>query len=620
MLKNGASRLATIRDFIVGDLFHPYFSLEGCRMNIVEPQSLLMQIQPTILKFTKMLASVLQLEVEIVDASLKRVAGTGPYNRAQEKGLNTNTHLLRYVIEKKKEKVVIQSHQDPLCEQCNCRENCTEQAFLGIPIVVNHHCIGVISLVAFTDAQQEKLKNNVQMLSDYIRHISTIFVAKLVGSSSIEENFSHVLVTLIENMDQGVLVINKDNRVVLSNSSAQKQLDTSAEGIANGELIITPLTQSGKYNCGNVQYILNINQRQMLITGQLHNIQDHRLFLMAFHQSHMALDDGLMSGEPDIDQLIGKSKPMKQLKQLITRIAPGNSSVLIVGESGTGKEVVAKAIHRLSLRSDKPFIAINCAAIPEQLLESELFGYTKGAFTGALNSGKIGLIQSANTGTLFLDEIGDMPMMLQAKLLRAIESREVLPIGANKPVPVDIRIISATNQNFEQYIAEGKFREDLYYRLNVIPINLAPLRQRTGDIELLVHFFLNLHTLRMGCCYPGMTPDVMNLLKHYRWPGNIRELSNLMEYLVNIVPSGEVIDRDLLPPNLITAASPLTLTASPLAPPLHDNAASANLEIMEKQLIEEAIQRHANKKQAAEELGIGVATLYRKIKKYELTC
>ncbi|AML60107.1 putative sigma-54-dependent transcriptional regulator YgeV [Serratia rubidaea] len=586
-------------------------------MNIAKPESLLMQIQPTILKFTKMLASVLQLEVEIVDAALTRVAGTGPYNHALGRNLNTNSHLLRYVIDNKREKVVIQSHQDPLCEQCNHRESCTEQAFLGIPIIVNQQCIGVISLVAFTPVQQEKIKNNIQMLSDYIRHISNIFVGKLIESSPAKDSFNNVLLTLIENMDQGVLVINKEKIITLSNSAAQKQLDIEAESIGHSEIHITPLTQLQNYNCGHVQYIVKIGQRQLLITGQLHSVQEHSLFLMAFHQSHMSLDAGFLTTEPDIDQLIGNSKPMQRLKQLITRIAPGSSSVLIVGESGTGKEVVARAIHRLSLRSDKPFIAINCAAIPDQLLESELFGYVKGAFTGASNSGKSGLIQSANGGTLFLDEIGDMPLMLQAKLLRAIESREVLPIGASKPVSVDIRIVSATNQNLSAYIAEGKFREDLYYRLNVIPITLAPLRERQGDIELLVNFFLNVHTRRMGCAYPGISPDVLQILRYYRWPGNVRELSNLMEYLINIVPNGEVIDSSLLPPNLISHAQHV-MPSLKADNPAEEQEANASLESMEKQLIEETLLRYPNKKQAAEELGIGVATLYRKIKKYQL--
>lgn len=311
---------------------------------------------------------------------------------------------------------------------------------------------------------------------------------------------------------------------------------------------------------------------------------------------------------------------MRQLKRLISRIAPSPSSVMVVGESGTGKEVVARAIHKLSGRRNKPFIAINCAVIPEQLLESELFGYVKGAFTGASANGKTGLIQAANTGTLFLDEIGDMPLMLQAKLLRAIEAREILPIGASSPIQVDIRIISATNQNLAQFIAEGKFREDLFYRLNVIPITLPPLRERQEDIELLVHYFLHLHTRRLGSVYPGIAPDVVEILRKHRWPGNLRELSNLMEYLVNVVPSGEVIDSTLLPPNLLnngtTEQSDVTeVNEAHLA---LDDAGGTALEEMEKQMIREALSRHNSKKQVADELGIGIATLYRKIKKYEL--
>ena len=311
---------------------------------------------------------------------------------------------------------------------------------------------------------------------------------------------------------------------------------------------------------------------------------------------------------------------MRQLKKLISRVAPSPSSVMIAGESGTGKEVVARAIHKLSDRHAKPFIAINCAAIPEQLLESELFGYVKGAFTGASANGKTGLIQAANSGTLFLDEIGDMPLTLQAKLLRAIESREIQPVGASHPVQVDIRIISATNQNLEQYIAEGKFREDLYYRLNVIPLRLPPLRERQDDIELLIHYFLHLHTGRLNLVYPGVAQDVIDFLKRYRWPGNIRELSNLMEYLVNVVPSGEIIDMSLLPPTLLSsggAASQATSSASASATLTQEENVTA-LEEMERQMIRDALSRYSNKKQAADELGIGIATLYRKIKKYSL--
>ena len=293
---------------------------------------------------------------------------------------------------------------------------------------------------------------------------------------------------------------------------------------------------------------------------------------------------------------------------------------MIVGESGTGKEVVARAVHKLSDRQAKPFIAINCAAIPEQLLESELFGYVKGAFTGASANGKTGLIQAANHGTLFLDEIGDMPLTLQAKLLRAIESREIQPVGASHPVPVDIRIISATNQNLEQFIAEGKFREDLFYRLNVIPLRLPPLRERQDDIELLIHYFRICTPVGWSWSIPACPQKSSALLKNYRWPGNIRELSNLMEYLVNVVPSGEVIDLSLLPPNLISSGKVNERESSRAAPAsvAKEEEGGTALEEMEKQMIRDALTRYSNKKQAADELGIGIATLYRKIKKYEL--
>lgn len=381
-----------------------------------------------------------------------------------------------------------------------------------------------------------------------------------------------------------------------------------------------PLTFESKFTHGHMQHIVSWDDKSELIIGQLHNIQGRQLFLMAFHQSHTSFSVANAPDEPHIEQLVGECRVMRQLKRLISRIAPSPSSVMVVGESGTGKEVVARAIHKLSGRRNKPFIAINCAAIPEQLLESELFGYVKGAFTGASANGKTGLIQAANTGTLFLDEIGDMPLMLQAKLLRAIEAREILPIGASSPIQVDIRIISATNQNLAQFIAEGKFREDLFYRLNVIPITLPPLRERQEDIELLVHYFLHLHTRRLGSVYPGIAPDVVEILRKHRWPGNLRELSNLMEYLVNVVPSGEVIDSTLLPPNLLnngtTEQSDVTEVSE--AHLSLDDAGGTALEEMEKQMIREALSRHNSKKQVADELGIGIATLYRKIKKYEL--
>ena len=589
-------------------------------MELATTQSVLMQIQPTIQRFARMLASVLQLEVEIVDENLCRVAGTGAYGKFLGRQLSGNSRLLRHVLEMKTEKVVTQSRFDPLCEGCDSKENCREKAFLGTPVILQDRCVGVISLIAVTHEQQEHISDNLREFSDYVRHISTIFVSKLLEDQGPGDNISKIFATMIDNMDQGVLVVDADNRVQFVNQTALKTLGVVQNNIIGKPVRFRPLTFESNFTHGHMQHIVSWDDKSELIIGQLHNIQGRQLFLMAFHQSHTSFSVANAPDEPHIEQLVGECRVMRQLKRLISRIAPSPSSVMVVGESGTGKEVVARAIHKLSGRRNKPFIAINCAAIPEQLLESELFGYVKGAFTGASANGKTGLIQAANTGTLFLDEIGDMPLMLQAKLLRAIEAREILPIGASSPIQVDIRIISATNQNLAQFIAEGKFREDLFYRLNVIPITLPPLRERQEDIELLVHYFLHLHTRRLGSVYPGIAPDVVEILRKHRWPGNLRELSNLMEYLVNVVPSGEVIDSTLLPPNLLnngtTEQSDVTEVSE--AHLSLDDAGGTALEEMEKQMIREALSRHNSKKQVADELGIGIATLYRKIKKYEL--
>ncbi|MDL8646031.1 sigma-54-dependent Fis family transcriptional regulator [Escherichia coli] len=585
-------------------------------MELATTQSVLMQIQPTIQRFARMLASVLQLEVEIVDENLCRVAGTGAYGKFLGRQLSGNSRLLRHVLETKTEKVVTQSRFDPLCEGCDSKENCREKAFLGTPVILQDRCVGVISLIAVTHEQQEHISDNLREFSDYVRHISTIFVSKLLEDQGPGDNISKIFATMIDNMDQGVLVVDADNRVQFVNQTALKTLGVVQNNIIGKPVRFRPLTFESNFTHGHMQHIVSWDDKSELIIGQLHNIQGRQLFLMAFHQSHTSFSVANAPDEPHIEQLVGECRVMRQLKRLISRIAPSPSSVMVVGESGTGKEVVARAIHKLSGRRNKPFIAINCAAIPEQLLESELFGYVKGAFTGASANGKTGLIQAANTGTLFLDEIGDMPLMLQAKLLRAIEAREILPIGASSPIQVDIRIISATNQNLAQFIAEGKFREDLFYRLNVIPITLPPLRERQEDIELLVHYFLHLHTRRLGSVYPGIAPDVVEILRKHRWPGNLRELSNLMEYLVNVVPSGEVIDSTLLPPNLLNngTTEQSDVTEASEAHLSLDDAGGTALEEMEKQMIREALSRHNSKKEVADD----IATLYRKIKKYEL--
>ncbi|MFH1242427.1 MAG: sigma-54 dependent transcriptional regulator [Pseudomonadota bacterium] len=240
------------------------------------------------------------------------------------------------------------------------------------------------------------------------------------------------------------------------------------------------------------------------------------------------VDMDVMPHEASKEALIGRSKAMQDVYKAIGRVSPTDATVLIRGESGTGKELVARAIYQHSLRANKPFLVINCVAIPETLLESELFGYEKGAFTGATHR-RVGKIEQAHGGTVFLDEIGDMPSSIQAKILRLLQEKNIERLGGRDTISVDVRIIAATNRDLEAALAEGRFREDLYYRLKVVTIWLPPLRERPGDIPHLIEYFLSRHTEETGVENPGITKDAMDMLNNYSWPGNVRELANTLQ-------------------------------------------------------------------------------------------
>ena len=315
---------------------------------------------------------------------------------------------------------------------------------------------------------------------------------------------------------------------------------------------------------------------------------------------------------PQERAFIGESIQIRKIKDTISRIAQTNSSILITGESGTGKEVVARTIHEQSPVSSGPFVAINIGGVPENLLESELFGYEKGAFTGA-NSRKIGMFELANGGTLFLDEIGDMPFSLQVKILRVLQERSITRLGGTEPLPINARIICATNKDLEQMVRDGKFREDLFFRLNVVRIHIPPLRERKDDIPLLAAWIIKKLNANMGRHFSGLTPEAMEKLKSYDFYGNIRELENILERAA-IFSDGDLITDD----NIELRGEDLRPAAS------KSTAASADMEAVslkeiEKQTIEKALRRwEGNRTKAAKELGITRRTLITKIEEYDL--
>ena len=299
-------------------------------------------------------------------------------------------------------------------------------------------------------------------------------------------------------------------------------------------------------------------------------------------------------------QWVGESQQMKQIKTLVEKIAPTQSTVLLTGKSGTGKEVIAKAIHAYSPRCARPFMAINLAGIPEHLVESELFGFEKGAFTGA-HARKIGMFELANEGTLFLDEIGDMPLHLQAKLLRVLQDLKIQRLGGTQKIPIDVRIIAATNKNLEEQLKYHLFREDLFYRLNVIRIEVPPLCERQEDIPVLAGYFIKRFNKSLGQSIRGIQPEALKILQQYSFPGNVRELENLVERAMILANTDMLTQKDLNLPYI----SPNSLPRK------------GTLDDIERAVIIETLQRwEGNRTRAAKELGIDRKTLLRKLKEY----
>ncbi len=312
-----------------------------------------------------------------------------------------------------------------------------------------------------------------------------------------------------------------------------------------------------------------------------------------------------------VEGIIGKSPAILEVLENIHKVAETPATVLLMGESGVGKEVLARAIHFLSPRASKPFIKVNCAAIPENLLEAELFGYEKGAFTGAYVSKK-GKFALAHEGTIFLDEIGDMPLPLQAKILRVLQEREIEPLGSTKVIKVDIRVIAATNKDLKKLVEEGKFREDLYYRLNVIPIYVPPLRERREDIPLLIGYFLDKFSKEYKKEL-SIEPEVIDILTRYHWPGNVRELQNLIERFVILSSGGVITKRDIPKDILESVEGKKSLKESPP----QENKLPSTIELLERQQIEKALKESGYViKKAAKILGMTPRQVSYRIKKY----
>lgn len=576
-------------------------------------ETILQKIQVEVAQYAKVISHVIKMDVEIADSRLFRIAGTGRYTDHINEDMSQVGYIYKQVLSTGETQIIEDPGKNELCALCPQYDHCEEKMELCTPIKLKDEIIGVIGLICFDEEQKYRLLMDLKYYQSFCLQIAEFISAKAYAHQEIERNhlIADMLVQVINNIDKGVIVLNNHNVIVQINNSALKQLQLPPS--YNNESIV--IEKTGDSFLGADEYRVVINNKTFYLMGELLSgfagIDFYTKILIFNEMKTVKSSINVLTNmiaHVKMDHIIGKSEVIQQLKSKVIKIAHSNSTVLITGESGTGKELIARAIHAESKRSDKPFIAINCGAIPDTLLESELFGYVKGAFTGADPRGKIGKFELANHGVIFLDEVGDMPIYLQVKLLRVLQERSVIRIGSNQLIPFDVRVITATNKDIKKLIRENIFREDLYYRLNVIPIEIPPLRNRIGDINLLVTSTMEKYSTLLNKKVQQIDKETMDILLGYPWPGNVRELENTIEFMINMADDFGALRIETLPRNIIDYANQT------------ENASSEGirtLQEVEKEHILNALKIYGDttkgKQIAAKQLGIGIATLYRKL-------
>ncbi|KJS23231.1 MAG: hypothetical protein VR72_02225 [Clostridiaceae bacterium BRH_c20a] len=587
--------------------------------------SYLSESREDIQKIADAIAAVLDIEVIIYDNDLVVVAttGGGVHNSIGQK-------VRGYVIKEAMEKKCVIVNDRPgyhdLCQPCHLCGTCPEQANINCPIILNNQVLGVIGLTAFSESQRESLLRNLPGLQTFLEKISDLVKSKLAEHELVQQLSALVnkLENILDCVNEGLIAVDNNGKVLQYNKTAAKLFEvyysqsdtTKIEDIIANIPIKEVLISGNGYTdreipleiAGKTIYVMSsarTMKKEGKVIGAVISFRDMR------DVNKFVYEISSYQGQHSLDEIITSNTIMKHLKNKLRVLSKSSSTVLIQGESGTGKELIARALHFEGTRKEGPFITINCSAIPEALLESELFGYEEGAFTGAKKKGKPGKFELANGGTIFLDEIGDMHLYLQAKLLRVLQEREVERVGGIKPVSIDVRIIAATNRNLEEMVKNKEFREDLFFRLNVIPLFIPPLRERIEDIEPLVEHFLNKYKFVLNKeQIIGFTSQAVNFLKEYNWTGNIRELENAVEYAINMETKVKIEASSL--PHRILNYSKNVETGILL------NSKILPLAQIEETMIEKALKIYgdslAGKKNAAAALGIDLSTLYRKLK------
>ncbi len=581
----------------------------------------LQKIKDVVQEAAEAIASALNMEVEIFDYNLVVVGATG---RIRSKiGFKQETaHVSRYSLDTGSSCTIEIPGQHSLCSDCTIKDDCFCTAALVCPINMQGVIIGTISLLSFNEEQRTILLSQQGQFLDFIARMGEL----LAGQAQLNEALNQLamnekyLKTTIDSFNEGILAVDTDCRITYTNKTTEKLLKN-----IDKILIGKPLQ---KYFPDSSLPAV-IKTRKPISKGEVSYKSDNHEYTFVYSAYPILLDDDVVGAVKIIrsideiteqaaryaghheavtfDDIIGNNILIKKLIEDAKTVAASRSTVLLLGESGTGKELFAKAIHQASPYKNRTFQAINCSAIPEALLESELFGYEEGAFTGARKGGKPGKFELADGGTLFLDEIGDMPFYLQSKLLRVLENNTLERVGGTKKHSFNVRIIAATNQNIELMVQEGRFREDLFYRLCVIPLKLPSLRERPDDIIYLAEYLLEKYCFLLGKNIRLIDKEVEEVLLNFDWPGNVRQLENVIEYAVNFEQE-EILQKNFLPQWLFDNSYQAESVQQ-----LKTKTKEWETTQIKKLLNEYGTSLQA-KKAIADHLGISITTLYRKLK------
>lgn len=574
------------------------------------------------------ISAIIGLETVIVDETLTVVAGTGRFKKKvglkEEGGDLQAGYVYGRVITEGTPEIIEDAPNDPSYDPSVHAGTTCELAEICCPISGHGKTLGLIGLVALTEDQRQYLLGRKHQFLEFV-----IRMAQLLASNAIEAEtlqnitvVSNQLRTIIESVDNGILAVDNRGIVMHCNQTGANLIRRSRRDIIGqriskiwaGSPILEVLRSGRGYDWREESYQAANHTMHFMVSVKPVETENTIMGAVASFRDMADVRkkayDMIVTVQPvGIDDIWGKSPQIQKLRKTILQVAQSSATVLITGETGTGKGLVASAIHHCGPRLAGPFISVNCGAIPDNLIESELFGYNEGAFSGARKGGKPGKFELADNGSIFLDEIGDMPLRLQPKLLNVIQTKIVERLGGIKPIPVNARIIASTNRNLEKMIAESEFRKDLFYRLNVIPLHIPPLRERKEDILPLLDRFLEKYCRNEGTGLKRVAPDVKDLFMSYGWPGNVRELENTVEYMAGMEP-GLLIKMESVPFRI--RSKPRNSTAPGMS-------LEALLQKYEEDLLRQMLTELGNlpgkKEKLADMLQVSRATMYRKLKK-----